>query len=139
MRRCFLILLCILSFNALSAQSDQNIFKGTFWNEENRIRIVLNLYEESIRIPGYDFLGMTNGYLSGNVYGTWLLTSFHIDNENQATLRFSDDRGADSQTVILTRQADSTFVYATSGGNAIRKVVGRKLVKIPSNMTFRRK
>ncbi len=123
---------------AVAAQTGEKPFKGVFFNNENRVRIVLDLYEETVSVPDYDFFGKMNGYLGGNVYGVWFLTSHKVEG-NKATLRFSDDRGADSQTVVLTALPDSTFSYEALEGNNIRKVVNRKLVKIPSTMVFRKR
>lgn len=116
----------------------QQLFKGRFYNGENRINLYLDLYEETVEIPGYSFLGKTNGYMGGNIYGLWMLTSHKISG-NTATLRFSNDLGADSQTIVLTMLPDSTFSYQAVDGNAIRKTAGRKLVKVPSEMVFKRR
>lgn len=117
-------------------------FKGTFYCAETRVSIILDLYEQSIKIPGYDFFGQTNGYMRGNtnadLYGIWMLTDFKIKGKT-ALLRFSNDMGSDSQTIEFTEQSDGTFRYKTTGGNEIRKAVKRKLVKISDTMVFKRK
>lgn len=117
-------------------------FKGTFYCAETRVRIILDLYAQSIKIPGYDFFGQTNGYMRGDtntdLYGIWMLTDFKIKGKT-AILRFSNDMGSDSQTIEFTAQSDGTFRYKTSGGNEIRKAVKRKLVKISDTMVFKRK
>ena len=127
-----------LAGGRLSAQTAGRPFKGRFYNEENRIYLTLDLYEATLDAPGLSFLGKMNGFMNGNIYGIWLLTSHQV-NGKTATLRFSNDQGSDAQTVRLTAQSDSVLTYKAVGGNSIRKVEKRKLVKIPSEMIFRRK
>lgn len=111
-------------------------FAGHFFCQETGVHIYLNLYEATLEAPGFSFLGKMNGYMNGNIYGTWMLISHTID-RTKATLRFSNDIGSDSQTVEFTQTADSTFSYHAVGGNAIRRAVGNKLVKTTGDMTFR--
>lgn len=120
------------------AQVSQQPFKGTFVNKNNKMTLVLDLYEVGLEAPGLEFLGKVGAYLSGKgVYGTWLLTSHRI-NGKKAILRMSNDTGSDAQTIELTQLNDSTFNYRTVGGNEIKKAQGRKLVKTPSQMLFTR-
>ena len=114
-------------------------YKGTFHSSEHGVTIVLNLYDEDVIVPGYGFLGLTNGYMKGDsnkhLYGVWIMTSFEIK-QGYALLRFSNDLGSESQTVSFTLQPDGTFRYRTISGNEVRKSTGKKLVKIASDMTF---
>ena len=128
----------VLAGGHLSAQTAGRPFKGRFYNEENRIYLTLDLYEATLSAPGLSFLGKMNGFMHGNIYGIWLLTSHKIEGKT-ATLRFSNDQGSDAQTVRLIALSDSVLMYKAVDGNSIRRVEKRKLVKIPSEMTFRRK
>lgn len=140
MKNKLLLFFCALMLTGgqLSAQTADRPFKGRFYNEENRIYLTLDLYEATLDAPGLSFLGKMNGFMNGNIYGIWLLTSHKIEGKT-ATLRFSNDQGSDAQTVRLTAQSDSVLIYKALDGNSIRRVEKRKLVKIPSEMTFRRK
>ena len=140
MKNKLLLFFCalMLAGGQLSAQTADRPFKGRFYNEENRIYLTLDLYEATLDAPGLSFLGKMNGFMNGNIYGIWLLTSHKIEGKT-ATLRFSNDQGSDAQTVRLTAQSDSVLIYKALDGNSIRRVQKRKLVKIPSEMTFRRK
>lgn len=110
-------------------------FKGRFFCKETGINLYLDLYEESLSVPGFGFLGKMNGYMNGNIYGTWMLVSFKIDGPT-ALLRFSNDIGSDSQDIEFTQVSDSLFTYHAKGGNAIRRAVGRTLVKVTGDMQF---
>lgn len=140
MKNKLLLFFCalMLAGGQLSAQTADRPFKGRFYNEENRIYLTIDLYEATLDAPGLSFLGKMNGFMNGNIYGIWLLTSHKIEGKT-ATLRFSNDQGSDAQTVRLTAQSDSVLIYKALDGNSIRRVEKRKLVKIPSEMTFRRK
>ncbi len=124
--------------NSSSVQPKQQPFKGTFYNEENRVTIVLNLYEATLFAPNYGFLGELNGFMHGSgIYGMWFTTSHKIEG-NTATLRMSNDIGSDAQTIVFHQLTDSTFSYKAVGGNEVKKAVGRKLVHIPSGMVFKK-
>ena len=140
MKKAFAIcaFLCALFVQSVFSQTQNGKpFKGSFYNRENRINLVIDLYDETISIPNLSFLGKTNGYMNGNINGTWMLVSKKIEGKT-ATIRVSNDQGADSQTIKLTLNADSTLNYETVNGNCIRKVVNRKFAKVPSEMVFER-
>ena len=102
-------------------------FKCTLYDRENKIYLHLDLYEESINVPGMEMFGPMNGYMNGNVYGIWMITS---------SKRLSNDLGSETQEVKLTVENDSTYLLEQQGGTVIKKVVNKKLVKIPRNLTF---
>lgn len=140
MKQLITTLFFFLSAIVMSAQ-ESSPFNGRFVCDETGLQLCLDLDEESIDVPGMSFLGKTNGYLDGktnnHVYGVWMLMKFSVE-DNKAKLRFTNDIGSDSQDITLTRIDDTHYEYTATGGNSIRKVVGRKLVKIPANMTLRR-
>ena len=144
----FCLFLFYMTASALFAQSastkavNDSIFKGNFYSLHHHVQLVINLYHESISVPGYEFLGKMNGYLKGDasqyLYGTWMLIDYKIQG-NQAELRFTNDIGSDSQTILFTHKADNIYIYSTKNGNNVSKAVGRKLVKIADEMVFTRK
>lgn len=132
--RIFFILILYIFVSTTFAQSNDT-FKETFINAENKVQIHLDLKGKSIVVPGYEFLGATPGYMCGNIYGIWLLTSSKVRGK-ELELRFSNDQGSDTQTILFKQITDSTFQYQTVGGNAVKRVINRKLVKMPSTMLF---
>lgn len=112
-------------------------FAGHFFCKDTGTHIYLNLYEATLTAPGFSFLGQMNGYMNGDIYGTWMLISHKVKGK-KAMLRFSNDIGADSQNIEFTQTSDSTFTYRAVDGNAIRKAVGRKLVKVTPDMNFKK-
>ncbi len=106
-------------------------------NKEEQVDLKLDLYEESIDVPGMELFGPMNGYLTGKgVYGTWMVTSFQIKNDKEATLRLSNDQGSETQAILLTWQNDSTYLMELQNGVVVKKVVNKKLVKIPGKITL---
>ena len=121
------------------AQSTSNPYKGTFVCKKAQITFHLNAYDENIDVPGLSFLGKTNGYLSGTgVYGIWMITSCQKQGD-ALRIRLSNDTGSDSQTIIFKQVNDSIFSYKAVGGNVIKKVQHRKLVKIEDALEFQLK
>lgn len=128
-----------LFFSATTkAAEPEEKFKGTFVNKEYRINLVIDLSAETVEVPGLSFLGKTHGYMGGNIYGVWMITSRKLKG-NEATIRISNDQGADSQTVRLTPTAEGGLDYEVIGENEVKHIEGRKLVKVPSKLHFDRK
>lgn len=108
-------------------------------NDDHKINLVIDLYEESIVAPGMEMFGPMHGFLKGNIYGIWSITSAKIINEQSAVIRLSNDQGSETQEVELTIQNNGKYNFEQVGGVAIKKIVGRKLEKIPKSLTFERK
>ena len=111
-------------------------FKCTLYDRENKIYLHLDLYEESINVPGMEMFGPMHGYLNGNVYGIWSITSAKIVNATTALIRLSNDQGSETQEVKLTKN-DDQYIFEQVDGVCIKKVEGRKLVKIPKKLIFK--
>lgn len=123
--------------NDSSVVAVQRPFEGHFFSKELGVHLHLNLYEENLFVPGSEFLGNVRGYMHQGIYGTWMLIKHEIKG-NKALLRFSNDIGSDSQNIEFEQVSDSVYHLRTVNGNALRKAVGRKLVKVPDEMDFRR-
>jgi len=107
-------------------------------NKDAEINMHIDLYEESINVPGMDMFGPMNGYIAGRgVYGVWMVTTFDIKSDTEAQVHLSNDLGSETQTVQLTLTSDSTCLFEQIDGKAIKKAVNRKLVKIPSKILFK--
>ena len=114
-------------------------FKGLFANKDHQLNLCIDLYEETVEVPGMEMFGPMNGYVNGQgVYNVWYITSVEIKDEKCATIRVSNDLGSEAQAIELTLLNDSTLHFKQVGGNVIKKVVGKKLQKIPVEMTLKR-
>ena len=106
--------------------------------EEEKIDLYIDLYQESIEVPGLEAFGTMNGYLGGNIYGVWYVVDFDIKNDKQATITIANDLGSEDQKLTLTQNSDSTYQMKFLGYNAVKRVQGKKLVKIPSELKMKR-
>ena len=79
--------LLLVSFCFCSALQAQSPWKVKLHCPEENILLHIDLYEESINVPGMDMFGPMNGYLGGNIYGVWSVTSFRIQDDKVAMLR----------------------------------------------------
>lgn len=129
MKRLAIFFAALLLTLGAKAQKE-SLFKGLLYNSEYKITIHLDLDSETVKVPGLDMLGGTNGYMSGGlVFGTWFVTDFK-KKSNSATLRFTNDFGADTQEVEITHQKADTFNVVLRPPVVMRKAVKNKLVKI---------
>ena len=71
-------------------------WKVQLFASKEKITLDINLYEETIDVPGMEMFGPMNGYLGGEIYGVWAITSFNIK-KNKAILRLSNDLGSETQ------------------------------------------
>ena len=110
-------------------------WKLHLYNKEERMELHIDLYEESIDVPNMEMFGPMNGYLGGGgVYGKWMVTSFNIKDDHVATLRVSNDLGSETQSIQLTWLNDSTYAMDLQGGVVVKKVVNKKLAKVPAKV-----
>ncbi len=133
------ILICALLGTASLASADEP-WKFEANSQENEIKLVVDLYQETVDVPGMEMFGPMNGYIQGKgVYGIWMVTSVKIKNKREATIHLSNDMGSETQTVRLSLPNDSTCIFEQTDGAVIKKAVGRKLVKIPKTIELTRK
>ena len=120
-----------------------NAYAGQPWKvqlfaSKEKITLDINLYEETIDVPGMEMFGPMNGYLGGEIYGVWAITSFNIK-KNKAILRLSNDLGSETQEAELTQSSDTTYTLKLLGNTVVKKVEGRKLVKIAPTLNMIKK
>ncbi len=140
MRRLLFFLFPFLLSSAAQAQSESN---DTPWrmklkSVEGEIDLQIDLYEESIEVKGMEMFGPMNGYLGGNIYGVWMVTSHNIDNNEKCNFRLSNDFGSETQQCELKQENDSIYKLSFKGGVCVKKVVNKKLVKLPSTILFKK-
>lgn len=126
-------------FAILTAVVAQQPWKFQLHCPEEKIDLHLDLYEESIEVPGLEAFGPMNGYLDGNIYGVWYVVGFDIKDDKHATITIANDLGSEDQKLTLIQNSDSTYQLKFLGYNAVKRADGKKLVKIPSEMKMIRK
>lgn len=128
-----LLVLILLVVCMLSHAEDP--WKLDLIDRNKNIILKINLDEECIEVPGMEAFGPMHGYLGGNIYGVWSVTSFRINNK-KAILRLSNDLGSETQEVELTQTTDSTYQLKLVGTTVIKRVEGHKLHKISPTLTM---
>lgn len=115
----------------------QHPWKLRLQSPEEKVNLNLDLYEESIEVPGFEAFGPMHGYMDGNIYGVWYVVGFDIKDDKHATVTIANDLGSEDQKLTLTQNSDSTYQLKFLGYNAVKRAQGKKLVKIPSEMKMK--
>ena len=135
MKKLFILMFVLLVSVKLAAQSDK-VFHTYIYNDEFKVYMDINLYENNVIVPDQELFGEIPGY-----FGTkrdqrkWLITSAKIDGKNSATLEIVNDYGSEDLTATLTyNPEDDSYVLKQKSGSRIKIVVNRKWVKIPTEL-----
>lgn len=119
------------------AQNDRP-YKGSFYNKENDLRLVIDLYDTTVVAPVYSFLGRMHGYLTGRLHDVWFITDCSLK-DGKAYVEFTNDLGADSQDVVFSVTKDGNLIYNVQGTNYVRRAENGHWVKLPTEMLFVRR
>ncbi len=131
--------IALLAMCTCANAQNKSAFAGLLYNEETKMAIHINLDTPVVKVPGLTFLGGTNGYMSnGILYGTWIITDFKAG-KNNASIRLTNDFGADTQKLTITRIKADTFSVELQQPVVMRRVVKGKLAKINPKYIFVRK
>ena len=119
----------------LAAQSDK-VFHTYIYNDEFKVYMDINLYENNVIVPDQELFGEIPGYFGAKRdQRKWLITSAKIDGKNSATLEIVNDYGSEDLTATLTyNPEDDSYVLKQKSGSRIKIVVNRKWVKIPTEL-----
>lgn len=119
-------------FFIATADFGQQPWKLQLQSPEEKINLNIDLYEESIEVPGFEAFGPMHGYMDGNIYGVWYVVSFEIKDDQHANITIANDLGSEDQKLTLTQNPDGTYQLKFLGFNAVKRADGKKLVKVPS-------
>lgn len=119
----------------LAAQSNK-VFHTYIYNDEFKVYMDINLYENNVVVPDQELFGEIPGYFGAKRdQRKWLITSAKIDGKNSATLEIVNDYGSEDLTATLTfNPEDGSYVLRQKSGSRIKIVVNRKWVKIPTEL-----
>lgn len=127
----------LLASLKLAAQSNK-VFHTYIYNDEFKVYMDINLYDNNVIVPNQELFGETPGYFGAKRdERKWLITSAKIDGKNTATLEIVNDYGSEDLTATLTfNPEDGSYVLKQKSGSRIKIVVNRKWVKIPTELKF---
>lgn len=139
MKKLVLLSLC-LAFAAMCRAQTSLPFKGMFINEEYDVYFDIDLYEETIDVPGHELLGSLNGYLGKNGSSFyWLITSAKVENSSKASIYLINDYGSEDLEATVTAKSDG-FIELKQGSGSTLKVANKgKWQKLPGTMQLKRK
>ena len=140
MKKLFLILIVFqVSLLSVSAQTTAKPFRAYIYNNEYDVFMRLDLYGESITVPGQELYGELPGYL-GKMHNSfcWLITSAKIDGQ-RAELQMINDYGSEDLTAMLTAENDSLYVLKQVEGSTLKVPKDGKWQKLPSKLVFKRR
>jgi hypothetical protein len=122
-----------------SAQQSSKPFRAYLYNNDYEVFMRLDLYGESITVPGQELYGELPGYL-GKKHNSfcWLITSSKIDGE-KAELQMINDYGSEDLTAMLTVENDSLYVLRQVEGSTLKVPKDGKWQKLPSKLVFKRR
>lgn len=126
---------------SLEICAQEREFYGKVYNADYDVFIDMNLYEESVAIPGQDVLGKVFGYLKKNGDSrVWIIMSVRFSEDGRrATLEMVNDYGSDDLVATLSIETDGSYILKQEEGSNI-KVAGRgKWIKLPKVLAFKRK
>lgn len=138
MRYLFVSFLLLFAGTVLGAD---RAFDVQLENAEYNVFLRVNLYEESLQVPGQPVLGATHGYLMRHGDGrAWIVLEGEIAADGRsATLTIVNDYGSDDLDATLTIEPDGTYTLRQEQGSTI-KVAGRgKWIKLPKTLTMTRR
>ena len=130
---------CLFSLLPASAQEIAKPFRVYLYNNDYEVFMRLDLYNESITVPGQDLYGELPGYL-GKKHNSfcWLITSAKIDG-NKAELQMINDYGSEDLTATLTAENDSLYVLKQVEGSTLKVPKEGKWQKLPSKLVLKRR
>lgn len=135
MKKLFVLMFVLIVSVKLAAQSDK-VFRTYIYNDEFKVYMDINLYENNVIVPDQELFGEIPGYFGAKRdQRKWLITSAKIDGKNSASLEIVNDYGSEDLTATLTyNPEDGSYVLKQKSGSRIKIVVNRKWVKIPTEL-----
>ena len=140
MKKLFLFsILFHIALLSASAQQNSKPFRAYLYNNDYEVFMRLDLYGESITVPGQELYGELPGYL-GKKHNSfcWLITSSKIDGD-KAELQMINDYGSEDLTATLTLENDSLYVLRQVEGSTLKVPKDGKWQKLPSKLVFKRR
>ena len=136
--RNILVFVLVFVCSASAQQKPSGPFKCIVTNKEYNCFMRLNLYEETIPIPGQEILGNTFGYLKKSTDSrVWIVTGVTISKDGKkADLEMINDYGSEDLNAELILNSDSTYLLRQLSGSTIKIAGKNKWIKLPKELKF---
>lgn len=139
MKKAIVIALLTIVSLSMNAQQNNDSFRAYLFNKEYDVFLRIDLYNESITIPGQELYGQLPGYL-GKMHNSfcWVITAANI-NGNTAELQMINDFGSEDLNATLTVENDSLYRLKQVEGSTLKVPKNGKWQKLPKNLVFKRR
>ena len=153
----FIAIFALFVTTSVSAQTDattgasQQVSKTsevqTFYSPSEHLILKFDIGSESVEVPTMEDFGLMHGYLKGHkekkgepyFYGVWTVTKIADEGTKKGIMmHISNDFGSETQEAHFRQTSDSTWVLHLEGQTVMKRVVGRKLVKVSDNLVFQK-
>lgn len=134
------IALLVWLLPAVRVMAQQRPFTGRLAGSAHSVSLTINLYDQDVLVPGGEMFGEVAGYLGDSLDSRkWIIVGVEIKKPTEALLTIVNDYGSEDLTATLTALPDGTYRLRQETGSSIKVVRGRKFVKLPSTIVFRRR
>lgn len=124
---------------AKAQQQADEPFRAYLFNNEYKVYMRINLYEQDVVISWQEMFGALPGFLAKESSSfCWIITDAKIDG-NKAELEISNDYGSEDLTARLIRQNDSTYTLKQMEGSTLKVPKDGKWQKLPKTLELKRK
>lgn len=135
-----LIVLCAMCATILTAfaqNAQEKTFCGYLYNDDYKVYLKIDFYDNNITVPGQEIFGTMPGYLGAlRDSRKWLITSADIIDAKTANISITNDYGSEDLEATLECAEDGSYLLRQNSGSRIKIVVDRKWVKLPTELTF---
>ena len=115
-------------------------FKGTYYNKELDLYVVLDFYKHKLLVPGQSVLGEVSGYLGDNRDSRkWIFLDAMPVDKLSYKADVINDYGSEDLIASFVNDTDSTIVLKQLEGSAIKIARNSKWQRLPKQITFIRK
>lgn len=133
-----LFILVLSMITAAAAGQEARPFDTTIRNDEYKIYIRLNLYDNDVKVPGQDVLGEVGGYFGSTQSSTkWFIVDSRVIDSRTAEIEVVNDYGSEDFTATLKANPDGTYDYKKEGGSTLKFAVKGKWQKLPARLELK--
>lgn len=138
MKRKIVFIALMFFMQTLGMLAQEKSFQGVFHNEEQDLVLNMNLYEESVGIPGQDILGKVYGYVKKNTDSrVWIIMGVTFaEDKKSAELDVVNDYGSEDLKASISYDADGGYTLRQLEGSTMKVAVKGKWVKLPKVIRF---
>ena len=140
MKRVFIAMIMLMG--VLGAKAQQQVdepFHAYLFNDEYKVYMRINLYEQDVVISWQEMFGPLPGFLAKESSSfCWIITDAKIDG-NKAELEISNDYGSEDLTATLTCVNDSVYTLRQNSGSTLKVPENNKWKKLPTTLKFIKK